>query len=62
MCSERYTLQYEETGKLPDDVYFQIDGGPENANAVVLGLAELMVHRGKYCRMYTYVFPTVGSN
>ena len=38
---------YIEKGKLPDDVYFQIDGGPENANAAILGLAELMLHRGK---------------
>jgi len=44
---------YIENGNLPDDIYMQIDGGPENANAMTLGLAELMVHRGLTKRVCT---------
>lgn len=33
-------------GKLPQTLYHQIDGGSENASALTLALAELLVHRG----------------
>ena len=33
-------------GKLPDTVYHQVDGGPENANLVTIAIAEILVHRG----------------
>ena len=31
---------------LPDTLYYQIDGGPENANAIPITMAELLVHWG----------------
>ena len=31
---------------LPDTLYYQIDGGPENANAVPIAMAELLIHWG----------------
>jgi hypothetical protein len=37
---------YDENEKrLPDTLYFQIDGGSENANSTFIALAELLVHR-----------------
>jgi hypothetical protein len=35
-----------EEGRIPDVLYYQIDGGPENTGKAVLGLAELVVIRG----------------
>jgi hypothetical protein len=47
----------EAQGSLPDTIYMQIDGGPENANAYMLGLAELMVHRQLTKRIYLTRLP-----
>lgn len=33
----------ENNGKLPDTIFIQIDGGPENANVAFLALCELLV-------------------
>jgi hypothetical protein len=46
-----------EKGALPDTVYMQVDGGPENANATMIGLAELLVHRGVTKRVYITRLP-----
>ena len=46
-----------EKGSLPDTIYMQIDGGPENANATMIGLAELLVHRGVTKRVYITRLP-----
>jgi hypothetical protein len=35
-----------EEGRVPDTVYYQIDGGPENTANAVFGIAELIVARG----------------
>jgi hypothetical protein len=35
--------------KLPDTIYIQVDGGPENANSTVLGMCELLVAK-KLCK------------
>jgi hypothetical protein len=35
-----------EEGKLPDTIYYQIDGGAENVSKSVLGICELLVARG----------------
>ena len=31
---------------LPDHIAYQVDGGPENASATPIGMAELLVHWG----------------
>lgn len=36
----------QRDGKLPDVVFIQIDGGPENANQYVLAVCEMLVARG----------------
>ena len=36
-------LMHKNGGKLPDTVYYQIDGGSENAAKVMFGLAELFI-------------------
>ncbi len=43
-----YTLQHiiDTEGKLPDVVYYQIDGGSENVAKVVMVICELIVARG----------------
>lgn len=35
-----------EEGRVPDTVYYQIDGGPENTANAVFGIAELIIVRG----------------
>ncbi len=35
-----------DEGRIPDVLYYQIDGGPENTGNAVLGIAELIVLRG----------------
>jgi hypothetical protein len=35
-----------EEGRVPDTVYYQIDGGPENTSNAALGIAELIIVRG----------------
>ena len=35
-----------EEGRIPDVVYYQIDGGPENTGNAVLGMMELVIMRG----------------
>jgi hypothetical protein len=35
-----------EEGKIPDVLYYQIDGGPENTANAVFGIAELIILRG----------------
>jgi len=38
--------EYQATnGKLPSTIFYQVDGGPENANCAVLAIAELLVAR-----------------
>lgn len=49
-------------GKLPDTIYLQIDGGPENANAMMLGLAELIVHRRLTKKIYVTRLPPGHTN
>ena len=43
-----HTLEYiiETEGKLPDVVYYQIDGGSENVAKVVLVICELIISQG----------------
>ena len=35
---------YQRNGRFPELVYWQVDGGPENANKYILGICELLVH------------------
>lgn len=44
LLSLEKTIQKE--GKIPDVLYYQIDGGPENVAKSVLGIGELIVIRG----------------
>jgi hypothetical protein len=40
-------IEYNRSGgRLPPTIYHQIDGGGENANPVLLAIAEILVHRG----------------
>jgi hypothetical protein len=41
------SLRYNESNKkLPDLIYYQIDGGSENANKTILAICELLIARG----------------
>ena len=33
-------------GKIPDTLYLQVDGGPENANQYMLAFCELLIAKG----------------
>ena len=47
----------KDHGCLPETLYMQIDGGPENANAMMIALAELLVHRRLCKRIYITRLP-----
>jgi hypothetical protein len=41
------SLRYNESNKkLPDLIYYPIDGGSENANKTILAICELLIARG----------------
>ena len=42
----------EKYGKLPDTIFFQVDGGPENANAASLAMCELLIAKRLTKRIY----------
>jgi len=40
-------IEYRENNnKLPDTLFFQVDGGGENANEILVGVSELLIHWG----------------
>jgi hypothetical protein len=44
--SELYKEYLDRNKRLPEELFHQMDGGNENANAVTIAMAELLVHRG----------------
>jgi hypothetical protein len=48
---------YIEHKRLPDTLYYQIDGGPENANDVTVGIASLLVYWGLTKNVYITRLP-----
>ena len=44
VCSKSLEREYNNNEKkLPETIYHQVDGGPENANNLILGICELLV-------------------
>ena len=43
---------YNEEGRIPDDVFIQVDGGKENVSKTVIGMCELLVARGVVKRLH----------
>lgn len=50
-------IEYRRIGHLPDTLFFQIDGGGENANEILVGVAELLVHWGLTKRIFLTRLP-----
>ena len=51
LCIETFSYQLEawsiaHEGKFPEKIFWQIDGGSENANRYVLGFCELLIANG----------------
>jgi hypothetical protein len=50
-------IEYRRIGYLPDTLFFQIDGGSENANEILVGIAELLIHWGLTKRIFLTRLP-----